>query len=319
MTLHIPRKQMALIAAILLAAGTAYPAHAQEAPAGRLLYYSAAEMKFKVMDLKTKTATTLPLPATAGHPVLSPNGSVVAYIGHRDRLYIHHIATGSEVLFAEERAGYSSPTFVSDSTIAYLRKTRDGVQLYLSPVDKAVERKWGGRFPTESFPSPEIAYLPGVDKEIPTFVLAGRSRPGGSRLILLSAAEPKTILTSPAEGDILRYPAVSPNGQTVAFSRDIPGGVWAVEVSGEGLRQLDPQGSWPSYSPDGKYIAFLTMKAVTRGLSVRDVRSGQEVGRTSGGFMMAIAIMSADGKRAFPLPDAGGKPLTTHGGRVDWR
>ncbi|MFZ2958154.1 MAG: hypothetical protein WA705_14800 [Candidatus Ozemobacteraceae bacterium] len=299
--------------------GSPNSAFAQEIPTGKLLYYSSEEMKFSLMDVKTKSETKLPLPADAHHPALSPDGTAIAYIGERDKMFIYHLDSGSEVVFNNARSHYSSPAFVSNSTIAYLREDREGVQLFLSPTDKAVERKWKGKYPTEQLSSPAIEYLSKSGEDNPMFVMAARNRASGSKLLMLSSEAPKTILVTPTAGDHLRFPDVSPDGKTIVFSRDIPGGIWAIDISGENLRQLDFKGSWPKYSSDGQFIAFLTKEAVTRGLAIVNIQTGQEVGRTGGGSLMSICIMSSDGKSAFPLLNANSKPLHTRGDNITWR
>ncbi|HEX2999488.1 MAG TPA: hypothetical protein VHR86_04550 [Armatimonadota bacterium] len=208
---------------------------------------------------------------------------------------------------------YTSPTFVSDDLIAYLRDDRDGWRIYLSPTDRVEEHAWEGQTPENLIGSVTITAVPGSQGEVPAFILAGR--PG---LLYLSVAAPRLVLRCTREGDIFRYPAVSPDGKKIAFARDIPEGIWVVNSNGTGLRQLDKGGSWPAWSPDGKYLAFLTTALVTRGLSVVD-QAGIEKQRTAGSFLMSIGIMSQDGKLAMPLLNSSRKSLHTRGDNVAWR
>ncbi|MBA3779837.1 MAG: hypothetical protein H0X16_11180 [Chloroflexi bacterium] len=52
-----------------------------------------------------------------------------------------------------------------------------------------------------------------------------------------------------------RHPGFSPGGNTVVFVRvprgnpTGPAGIWLVETSGEGLRQIAPEGSLPRWVP----------------------------------------------------------------------
>lgn len=295
---------------------------ARTALTGKMVYYSSSAMKFMLLDLATRATNTLAMDPNAHQPALSPDAKLVAFIDGRERLHVQRVADGKEVaVFAEERCSYASPVFLSNETLAYVKEDRKGQGIYLSPADRVGERAWGRQWPEDYTPFPAISPVPGSGEEYPTFVLAGRKG-----LFLLSTAGAKLLFTN-EDGDRARYPAVSPSGKTVAFYRDIPGGIWALELSATGgvSRQLTPKGddgSWPTWSPDGKYLAYLSTAAATRGLSVVD-SSGREVSRTGGGFLMAVGILrvdgTADGAETLPLLDAEGKPLHTHGDNVAWR
>ena len=68
-------------------------------------------------------------------------------------------------------------------------------------------------------------------------------------------------LTSGPDAD--RFPAWSPDGSTIAFTRFTPtdgGELWLVRPDGSGLRQLTHAGAGskqqPAWSPDGRFLAF---------------------------------------------------------------
>lgn len=298
-------------ATLALLAGIAQAAFGAPKLNGKLVYFASQEMRLSALDLRSRTSRTLPV---EGHqPALSPDGKTVAYIDGHDRLNLYRLDTGKKLSFAAPRADYTSPTFVSDDLIAYLRDDRDGWRIYLSPTDRVEEHAWEGQTPENLIGSVTITAVPGSQGEVPAFILAGR--PG---LLYLSVAAPRLVLRCTREGDIFRYPAVSPDGKKIAFARDIPEGIWVVNSNGTGLRQLDKGGSWPAWSPDGKYLAFLTTALVTRGLSVVD-QAGIEKQRTAGSFLMSIGIMSQDGKLAMPLLNSSRKSLHTRGDNVAWR
>jgi len=71
----------------------------------------------------------------------------------------------------------------------------------------------------------------------------------------------ETHLTSGPDRD--QFPAFSPDGSTIAFSRVTLGGsdeLWSIRADGTGLRQLTFSGAGakhePAWSPDGRFLAF---------------------------------------------------------------
>lgn len=70
-----------------------------------------------------------------------------------------------------------------------------------------------------------------------------------------SGAKP---ITSPARG-IDHSPAWSPDGRTIAFTREAAmtvGQIWLVRAAGGGERRIARNAEHPSWSPDGRRIAF---------------------------------------------------------------
>lgn len=297
-----------LVVPVLLAAGVIAAASAARLP-GKIVYFAPGATTTVALEFATGKA--VPLGIEADHPALSPDGRTLAYIDGRERLHVRDLATGREVLFAAERTDYASPTFVSNDEVAYLRIGRE-TRIVVSRVDRVEERVWPGRLVAMEV-APQIAAVPGRD----AFVLCAQDRESRG-LWLLTKDAPRPILAVTEEGDVFRYPAVSPDGAMLAFSRDVPGGTWTVALDGRGLKQVDKDGSWPAWSPDGKHLAVLTTAAVTRGLAVVD-GTGREIRRTGGGSLQAIAIVPAGGGPATALLGADGQPLRTRGDAIAWR
>lgn len=93
-------------------------------------------------------------------------------------------------------------------------------------------------------------------------------------LLLLSA----TTLSALAGGDPLwlRYPAISPDGQTVAFS--YKGDLFTVPVTGGMATQLTTNAAYeaaPVWSPDGRRIAFLSRREGNGDVYVVDRTGGE--------------------------------------------
>jgi Tol biopolymer transport system component len=71
--------------------------------------------------------------------------------------------------------------------------------------------------------------------------------------VAIRAAAPPVLLTR-AEELADRWPAFSPDGQTVVFGRvraggEDPAGIWTVDVTGRNLVALSPDGSFPRWLP----------------------------------------------------------------------
>lgn len=283
---------------------------------GKLVYYASGKMESMVMDMATGQAKGLGF--RASHPALSPDCRTIAYIDDRERLHVYRLDSGTDQIFAAEKVSYSSPTFVSGDLLAFLREDRSGKQIYTSPVSRFEEKPWLGKT-VEMGASPTITGIPGCGGQVPCLLLVSSKR-NSSGLYLLSADQPRCLLPLKEEGgDNYRYPSVSPDGKTIAFVRDIPEGIWLMNIDGSGLHQIQKGGSWPAWSPDGKYIAYLGTVAASRGLKVVDSRTGNEVGRTAGAFLQGVGLMRPDGTELGPVVDAEGKSINTRGDNVAWQ
>lgn len=266
---------------------------------GRMVLRPAALGKFVVADLAA--GSVAPLDVNGHEPALSPDGRLLAYRDEHDQLRVRTLDTGEEVLMAAGRNSQYSPTFAGNDTIAYLREDRDGMAICLSPVDHFEERVWAGKTPARLASYMQIEYVPGSGSRNPSFLLADHTH----GILLLSGDDPRNILP---DGTDARYPSVSRDGSRVAF--ELNNDVYSVPVAGGELQRLtnDRSSSWPAWSPDGRYLAFLTTGAVDRGEP-----SG------IGSFLFKIAIMDTTGKIADVLRETGGSPVLVPGDRIAWR
>lgn len=285
---------------------------------GKMVFYSSPDDQFVLMDLKTLKKE--PLGIRGHRPALSPDSKKLAYIGRRDQLIVYHMDTGKELRFPSGDKAYSSPTFVSDTTVAYIVNGENGVQqIGLSPIDRFNERKWTGKMPKNIDVDPTIHWIPGTGEKTPFFILSSKEKKVKS-LYFISSDSPRVIVTSDLENDRFRYPAVSPDGKTIAFVRGMPGSIWAVELTGENLRRLNQDGNWPTWSPDGKFIAYLTTSFIDHNSSAYGRMDAYITPNSRDLFLKkGIGIMQADGTQAMPLVDTEGTMLLTRTDTIAWR
>ena len=83
------------------------------------------------------------------------------------------------------------------------------------------------------------------------------------------------VLAATATAPFARFPAISPDGATVAFS--FQGDIWAVPTQGGAARRLtvhEAYEAWPRFSPDGSRIAFVSDRFGNDDIWVMDARHG---------------------------------------------
>lgn len=119
--------------------------------------------------------------------------------------------------------------------------------------------------------------------------------------------------TAPIAAAILRSPALSPDGRTLAFVHD--GDIWSVPAGGGTARRLtiteDNDGD-PQFSPDGKWLAFRSRRHGSDSIYVMDAEGGPARRLTFGDY--------SDQPHCW-LPDSSGIIFSSYrreGGRDLW-
>jgi Tol biopolymer transport system component len=102
-------------------------------------------------------------------------------------------------------------------------------------------------------------------------------------------------------GDEAVQPAISPNGQWVAYHSLAAGGIWLLPTDGGSPRQLSRFGSRPAWSPDGEAVAFQSEPLV-------DLASNAVAAMPPS----TLWVSRLDGSPARPLT-AAGSPSGGHG------
>jgi Tol biopolymer transport system component len=150
-----------------------------------------------------------------------------------------------EVTMVERYYKGVSPAWSPDgSTIAYTNSicSGDTCGVWFSSVDgvnKQYVIKFGG-FPTWS-PDGQILY----------YVLGGTEQIWG---YYIDSHERKTVLDGP-RGDLVRHPAISPDGQTLAWENHVQ--IMIMDLQTGAKKQLTKEGGGtPCWSPDGSKIVY---------------------------------------------------------------
>jgi TolB protein len=142
-----------------------------------------------------------------------------------------------------------APAWSNDGKRIAFTSTRDGdTEVYVMNADGSGQTR--------------LTNSPGLD-EHPAFspdgkkiaFVSGRQDPAGLyREVYVMNADGSGPSLVTAMQEIASFPAWAPGGKQIAFSTG--GAIYVINVDGTGLAELVPGGHDPTYSPDGKSIAF---------------------------------------------------------------
>lgn len=260
------------------AAGTASPS---ASPSGQLAYFtdsnyygtsSTVQLAVSTADGSGRQVLLRNRSNAYGYPAFSPNGTELAYltaVGTSTRIDVMDIAT-RKVTVAYTVPGRSAPTAgvawsstgtdVIFGSAARANGTVAGnLALWDVPASGGTAHRLtafdGASDPTVD-PSGTIYY-----------VVAKESGKGSSALWSMGPAGtgPHQVLRAPY---LIGLPAVSPNGQFVAYTHEVNATTAYIEevgTSGQGLKTLTPRVSGrydalPSWSPGGGHLSFISSR-----------------------------------------------------------
>ena len=163
---------------------------------------------------------------------------------------------------------------------------------------------WGRATHVQLTDQPGTEHFPTLAPDGKSFVYA--SRAGGNWDLFLQRVGGKnaSLLTPDTTSDEIQ-PAFSPGGERIAFrSTREPAGIYVMEATGENPRLVAAGGHHPSWSPDGKEIAYST--------AGRDVPST----RTTTASAIWVAHLETGTKRLLTEADAMQPSWSPNGHRV---
>lgn len=249
-------------------------------------------------------------------PAISADGSMLAFISSAsgvEQLWVRSLGSPTPVQLTHGSFRASSPTFSPGSDrIVFARQDDDGVSIYsIAPLGESEPRRVieGGHDPS---------FAANADK----FVFAR-----GRRLYVTAAdgGEPREVDAVPVSpGFAQRRPALSPDGETVAFihADEGPiGNLWiAPAVGGEARRLTDFSvgdmvvADDPVFSPDGRQLLYSRVRrSISSHLWAVDIESGDER-QLSGGVVATQQPAISNGGRHLAFTSVRSEWLLT---RVD--
>jgi Tol biopolymer transport system component len=221
----------------------------------------------------TQTAPVrLQLPNVAGTeacPSFSPNGRHLAYsargseAGDSFHIWVRALPAGAPQQLTAGAGNDVCPVWSPDgSGLAFLRETDEGGQYIVIPAAGGSERKVTETATPEEGTTVRSAVAWMRDGKSLVFVKAEEKRPPSIFAVSLENGAERQLTDPPADSPGDSNPAVSPDGQTVAFVRGIreeAADVWLCDANGKSLRQLTFNASptrGVTWTPDGHDVVY---------------------------------------------------------------
>jgi len=107
---------------------------AEAAPAGSIICCSTKSGETSLIDIATGEVQNLTFSGSSIE--ISPDRKTLAYVDRREQLHVYYLDTGRDVRISdpEDLEKYGSPTFVSNDTIAYIKRNRTYMSTSPRPV-----------------------------------------------------------------------------------------------------------------------------------------------------------------------------------------
>ena len=212
-------------------------------------------------------------PGLESWPALSPDGDQVAFVWNGEKgenfdIYIKLVGAGVPLRLTTHPGVDNSPAWSPDGKyIVFTRTYKRESGIFLIPALGGPERKllplsfkdeWIGSYPVVSW-SPDGKHLAFLDR-------GSSQEPPGIFLLSVENLENRQLTSAPAGyiGDW--FPAFSPDGTTIAFTRwssDSLADVYVVPLSGGEPKRLTFDNTWIrglAWTPDGNSIVSLSFR-----------------------------------------------------------
>jgi Tol biopolymer transport system component/DNA-binding winged helix-turn-helix (wHTH) protein len=229
---------------------------------------SRTEMSRVTIAASLRTVPLTSFPGQESAPALSPDGNQVAFFwdgetGNED-IYIKQVGAGTPLRLTSSAASDRNPAWSPDGQyLAFIRFSPDESGIFIIPALGGPERRisavnWEKRWDFYGAGlswSPDGKFLAVSDRRAP-------QDPASLFVLSVERLEKRELTSPPAEsvGDLA--PAISADGQTVAFLRVASGGVsdiYLVPFAGGEPRRLTFDQTWQervAWAPDGRGLVF---------------------------------------------------------------
>ena len=316
-------------------------------PDGRRIAFEAAD-GIRVVNADGSGQTRLSDdPGNDYSPSWSPDGRRIAFASLREEtwgIYVMNADGSSQTHLTNDSAWDPDPSWSPDGRRIAFHSNRDGNhEIYVMDADGSGQTRLTHNSATDGSPSWSFQSDPGTRPPALASLAFASFRDGTGEIYVMSAdGSGQTRLTHSSASDL--SPSWSPDGRRIAFhsDRDDPdrtdnifiANIYVVNADGSGQTRLTHSSagdSEPSWSPDGRRIAFMSFRDGGREIYVMNADgSGQTrlTHNSAGDWSPSwspdgrrIAFMSLrDGNSAIYVMNADGSGQTrlTHNSAGDW-
>jgi Tol biopolymer transport system component len=222
-----------------------------------------------VLQRDTRPAAKLvPLttyPGIEGPPSLSPDGNQVVFRWHDD-IYLKQVDSEAHRQLTDTPVRENAPTWSPDGRyIAYIKNGREIWRM--SPLG-GDDRKVAETLSPPSFAG-VMAWTPDSKSLVVSELISPKSTIAGLVMITVETGEKRWITSPSGPGVGDRMPAISPDGQMLAFARclaDAPRAIYVMSLAGGEARQIVDDPSWIdgfAWTPDGREFIFSSSRTGT--------------------------------------------------------
>jgi tricorn protease len=278
----------------------AFPAWSQD---GRRLVFIRGDTLFS-LDLEASTPKALTTAFEPSSPAWSPDGSRIAYVvgneNYRDgnvipsALWILDLATGTAAPVTDSEYVNQSPVWAGDGRALLYVSNRDGsndvyrLALGRSGAPSGRPRRLtigAGAWTISATPDGELVAYSVLGESTDIWAFPLRSRPGPTHL---SDGRQVTRV-----GD-LSFFDVSPDGMWLAWNA--PNGIYKEDMVNGDVTLLADGGKVPSWSPDGREIAFYRFRDGNRDIFVMSADGRNQLALTRSVAQEYAPDWSPDGR-----------------------
>jgi eukaryotic-like serine/threonine-protein kinase len=218
-------------------------------------------------------------PGNENNPSFSPDGNQIAFVwdgatGDNYDIYVKLIDAGTPLRLTTNPATDSYPAWSPDGRyIAFVRSSETGAGIYLIPALGGAERKLAEKHASKHFLGTRLSWSPD-GKFIAISDYLSPEDPTSIFLLAVDTGEMSRV-TSPPTGSVGDFfPAISPDGSSVAFARASGWGIediYITPVAGGEARRLTFDKTFTggiAWTPDSREIVFASARRESGSLNL---------------------------------------------------